>query len=798
MSKIGVCLCLLLSVSAFAADGAPGSRFSAERGSAVLGSDHPLDRFNSVWTNDNLGITYDSRMPTAALLGNGSLGVVNGGVKSGKKFVLTRGDLWSSGRFEFGRGRNPERDALPISFADFSIVTGDGEVHYTDTLDIATATLETRGTFSGNKVELRSFVASGEDVFVVSGVAAGDAIWELRLTLHDDVEAFPGRVFLFRNGIGAERGTIGDPGADPRAWVTNAIAVVRAVGAEICRVSAPSPKEAVAEVKVFAGKKFAFAVLPSIGKKCDAASLSRLRKEHLEWWREWWNRSRVFIGDYELEQYYYGSLYLLGSGVRKGKHPPGLYGIWVTTDYANSQNDYHLNYNYVATYYGCYAANRPEIAYNMPDPLLDYLPLAEKNARENLLELERSRYRKSDVTYVRDRKDLAGGIPDAALFPVALGPWGCSPAGDTQFWCQTLNGPFSTAQACTYWEYTLDREYLKKVWPLLDKVANFYLSWCEKEPLPSGGYRYVLWDSWCEDFGLRKNCGITLGLVRYLFETLVSVEPVLKEIGIDVPAEKSRRWRDFHKHLSPLPMGLVKTPDGIERKVFSNYETGTDRAMFVCGGGFEVESVMPGEAFAFDAPPECREAAYNTVAAKISYPDGLTWHSDNQTTRLYAIAMRAGYPPEGVVEAFKKYEIRRRGNRNYTLNDKHHGVEKAGAIEFINSMLIQSDHGFVKVFPNWIGKDAAFDRLRAKGAFEVSSEFKDGRVRRVSVKSEKGGRFRLVDPFPDGFDAKGKVDRGKTRYSGEATIEFDMRPGEVREFVDGDFRGRLNKFEPWR
>ena len=125
-------------------------------------------------------------------------------------------------------------------------------------------------------------------------------------------------------------------------------------------------------------------------------------------------------------------------------------------------------------------------------------------------------------------------------------------------------------------------------------------------------------------------------------------------------------------------------------------------------------------------------------------------------------------------------------------------MEKAGAIEFINSMLIQSDHGFVKVFPNWIGRDAAFDRLRAKGAFEVSSEFKDGRVRRVSVKSEKGGRFRLVDPFPDGFDAKGKVDRGKTRYSGEATIEFDMRPGEVREFVDGDFRGRLNKFEPWR
>jgi hypothetical protein len=125
-------------------------------------------------------------------------------------------------------------------------------------------------------------------------------------------------------------------------------------------------------------------------------------------------------------------------------------------------------------------------------------------------------------------------------------------------------------------------------------------------------------------------------------------------------------------------------------------------------------------------------------------------------------------------------------------------MEKAGAIEFINSMLIQSDHGFVKVFPNWTGKDAAFENLRAKGAFTVSAEFAGGKVRRVAVKSEKGGRFRLVDPFAGGFVAGDGTVRGRTRYSGEATIEFDMRPGEVRELVDGGFKGKLRKIEPWR
>jgi hypothetical protein len=414
--------------------------------------------------------------------------------------------------------------------------------------------------------------------------------------------------------------------------------------------------------------------------------------------------------------------------------------------------------------------------------MLAYLPYAEKNAKENLLCLEKSRYRKSTVTYVRDRKDLADGIDDAALFPVTIGPWGTAPAGHTQFWCQTMNGPFNTAAVCAYWEYTLDRDYLKRCWPLLDKVANFYLKWCEKENLPGGGYRYVLWDSWCEDFGLRKNCGITLGLVRYLFETLVSVEPVLKELGISVSAEKSARWRDFLDNLSPLPTGITKTHDGRELTVFSNYEDGTPRAVFTHGGGFELESVFPGEAFAFDAPKDYREAAVNTVTAKMSFPNDATWESINQTCKLYPMAIRVGFPAQPIVDAFKKNEIKRRGNRNYSLNDNHHGVEKSGAIEFINSMLIQSDHGFVKVFPNWIGKDASFENLRAKGAFTVSSEMRGGRVVKVKVASEKGGRFRLVDPFGGRSGPFAGTQRGRTRHSGETTIEFDMKPGEVREF----------------
>ncbi|MBO7176234.1 MAG: hypothetical protein J6W14_02560, partial [Clostridia bacterium] len=89
-----------------------------------------------------------------------------------------------------------------------------------------------------------------------------------------------------------------------------------------------------------------------------------------------------------------------------------------------------------------------------------------------------------------------------------------------------------------------------------------------------------------------------------------------------------------------------------------------------------------------------------------------------------------------------------------------------------------SDHGFVKVFPNWTGADAKFENLRAKGCFLVSAEMKGGKVVRVEVKGEKGGLFKLVDPYLEKSTPSGWR-RGKTRNSGEATLERVFKPGEM-------------------
>ena len=738
---------------------------------------NPAD-FNPVWESANPGTTYDRSLPTAALLGNGSLGVVNGGDANKKLFVLTRGDLWSCGDLSIGYADN---NIGPISFADLEIKPDSNSVASTDALDLPTAALKTNGAFGKGNVQLESFVAAGEDVFVISGVSDSDDVWNLRLVVHNQ-KSFPTDAGSSADGFWVRRSTVNLlPESDTRkGWVVSATAAVSALGAELSNITVSDGKrEAGAVVKIRANEPFAIIVATNPDRHFTWEVLEKIKADHKNWWTNWYGKSRIALGDKELESFWYGQVYLLGSCVRPGKLPPGLYGIWVTTDSPLWHNDFHMNYNYVATCYGCYASNRCNAADSMPAPLLDYLPRAVRNAKENLQKIDhcKGRVYKNTRAYLDSRADLADGIDDAALFPVALGPWGVSAEGDDSLWSQVSDGAFQCAFFCTHWEYTLDREYLKKVFPLLDKTANFFMAWCEKETLSGGSYRYNVWDSHWEGSGLQKNSAPALGCVKHLFETLVDVVPVLREIGIDVPDAKVAAWKDFHEHLADLPVGVYNI-NGKPVKMLSGVENANGSANPSGGNALNMESVIPGEVFAFDVTSEFRALAVNTVDGNVALSPSKVWTGINQTPKLFATGIRAGYPAEKIIDAFKTNQIRKFGQKNFHLHDGYHGVEKIGAMEFIQSMLVQCDHGFVKVFPNWTGADAKFENLRAKGCFLLSAEMKDGKVVRVSVTSEKGGRLRLVDPF-GGETVPAGWTRGKTRNSNEPTIERDFKPGET-------------------
>ena len=76
-------------------------------------------------------------------------------------------------------------------------------------------------------------------------------------------------------------------------------------------------------------------------------------------------------------------------------------------------------------------------------------------------------------------------------------------------------------------------------------------------------------------------------------------------------------------------------------------------------------------------------------------------------------------------------------------------------------MLLQSHTGVIRVFPavpeNW--KNVSFNNLRAMGGFLVSAALKDGKVVRLEIYAEKGGRLAVFSPFE------------------HKVVEYDTQPG---------------------
>jgi hypothetical protein len=102
--------------------------------------------------------------------------------------------------------------------------------------------------------------------------------------------------------------------------------------------------------------------------------------------------------------------------------------------------------------------------------------------------------------------------------------------------------------------------------------------------------------------------------------------------------------------------------------------------------------------------------------------------------------------------------------------------ENFGLPVVINECLMQSYNGTIRLFPNWPKeKDAAFNNLRAAGAFLVSAHLKDGKVGQIKIESEKGNNLKLIVPWEKGGFVISKGE--KKEFQGDM-IDIKTSPGE--------------------
>ena len=703
------------------------------------------------------------RVPDGPLMGNGDLAVAVGGSYTGQTFYLSKSDLSQSAR---GLG------GLTFSFA---ATPADG-AKYRQEQDLYTAEVRSVIPFKEGAVRMLSWTADSGDVLVTEIWTEQGGPLDVTLQLWSHTSASTTQAGAKDGLIWATREIDTKMGATKEPFSSRVAMATRVMGATAtCSTNGKNSSTARfalppgTKVRVVTAVAGGHDVTNHVARAVELARsltdrrLDELYAGHLDWWRTYWSKSSINIHDEWLEKFYYGALYALGCASREGCVPPGLAGPWHLHGPVCWGNRYTLDYNFEAMWWGVYAANHVELAAPYYDVILKLIPAGRELAKEHGTK--------------------------GVLFGVNAHAWGGF--ADTRILNMKGNASLAALNFIMHYKYTQDENFLVgKAWPLLKELAIF---WEDNLEWEAGNSRWVVRDSGAREGQKDTNAVNDLGGIRAIFSLLLSVSDILegKQSGgetIHISEAQKNKWRSYVANLSQFPTMML---DG--KKVFKEAENRTKMSLGGAGDNSDVlMPVFPTEAIGLGSDPEWIQIAQNTVAALNPDKGKASWFQANSFPKIYTQAVRSGYPAEKVIENLKlilagrqPYDDRgdhARMRNNFTIMPPGHGFESVGAIEAINSMLLQSADDTIRVFTVWVkGKDASFRNLRACGAFLVSSEYKNGQVSFVDITSEAGRPCTISNPWSgkscDVLSAGGgKQAAANARQDGNV-IHFDTEKG---------------------
>ena len=502
-----------------------------------------------------------------------------------------------------------------------------------------------------------------------------------------------------------------------------------------------------------------------------AGSLPEIYERHEKYWNEFFSRSGISIPDKFLERVYYINQYALDcssgkDGVMK-HHACGLNGLWDIRHPNLWGSMWYWDVNIQAAFAGVFSSNRLDLGKVFSDGLLTYVEVAERFAKNE-----------------HNMNGVALDYPYNIYY--STWPW-CA----QYLWAQ--------------YEYSQDKEYLKnEAYPLFLKLCEFateLFKWDEKRG------EYVVYPDISPEQGpLAHNTVITVASVKYMLKFTLKAAEIL--------GDESELLEKVRKLLCGLPAYPTVTDDWGTR--FKDSEDAP--ANLWIRHPSMLMPIFPTGEINMDSPKELRDIAINSVrfleenceigVFQVSWLAAVSARmGDGQRALrlLYEMGMDHLLRSNGLAaeenERFMNYCLIARQPLYYPCMMEFTGEMLAA----VNEMLMQSDGGIIRLFPAmpdgsceydrllkrgepineftarynvypaW--NNAAFDKLLARGAFEISSELCDSKITHLKVTSKAGGRVRITSPYSlDGILAK-------TEYTAENNVlEFDTVAGESYEF----------------
>jgi alpha-L-fucosidase 2 len=450
--------------------------------------------------------------------------------------------------------------------------------------------------------------------------------------------------------------------------------------------------------------------------------------------------------------------YILISSSRAGTQPANLQGIWNNDMNPPWDSKYTTNINTEMNYWPAESGNLPELT----EPLVKMV----KELTDQGSEVAKEDYGARGWVF-HQNTDL----------------WRVAAPMDGPTWGTfTVGGAWLTTQLWEHYLFTLDKNYLKDIYPVMRGSVQFFMDFLVKYPNnnknwlitcpstspenpPKGqGYHYFF-DEVTSMYYFTTICAgssIDMQILKDLFGYYGEASKIL---GVD--HDFSEKVANARARLVPPQIG----PDGMLQEWTEDYQQLEDRHRHLS----PLYGLYPGNIISVKRTPEFVASVKKLMEERGDESSG--W------SRAWKVCLWArlydGNRADKILKGYLKHECFQQ------LFDKCPGTMQVdgslGMAAGITEMLVQSHEGVIDVLPalpdEW--SEGKFNGVCARGAFELNFEWKNNKITKAVLFSKQGGLCRMDIKVPVLIECNGK--KVKIKDDGNSVVEFQTTKGEQYE-----------------